>query len=154
MAAAPVAVAKPAYRPTMRLPGDSGNGARIVYSRSRMHVWVVDDVAGDDVVVRDYAVTGRPDWPAPGRYEVFLKTPWTTTLDGTLSFRWFVGFAHGNTTNIGFHDIPTTTSGIPIQVPDQLGEPIGIGGCVRATGRNAQWLYDRTKIGDPVVVLS
>jgi hypothetical protein len=150
---APPAEAKPAYVPTRHLPRDSGHGDRIVYSRHRMHVWVVDAVAGDDQVVRDYAVTGRPDWPAPGRYEVFLKTPWTMTLDATLSFRWFIGFAHGNTTNIGFHDIPTTTSGTPIQSPDELGEPIGIGGCVRATSRNAHWLYERTAIGDRVVVL-
>lgn len=125
-----------------------------MYSRSRMHVWVVDHVRHDDVVVRDYAVTGRPDWPLPGRYSVFVKVPWTTTLDGTLVFRWFVGFAHGNTTTIGFHDIPVTTSGVPIETPSQLGEPLGIGGCVRATTRNAQWLYGRTHLGDQVVVLS
>jgi hypothetical protein len=33
-----------------------------------MHVWIV---SSHDVVVRSYAVTGRPDRPAKGTYRIY-----------------------------------------------------------------------------------
>ena len=47
-----------------------------------------------------------------------------------------VRFAYGVTgARIGFHTIPRTYAGVPIQGEDQLGKAIGAGGCVRQRGQ-------------------
>src|SRR4051812_10335997 len=55
---APTALTAPAV--LFPLPADSGSGRRIVYSQSEMHVWAVNERGH---VVRDWKVSGRPDWP-------------------------------------------------------------------------------------------
>ncbi|MEI7546653.1 MAG: hypothetical protein WCK21_01140 [Actinomycetota bacterium] len=49
-------------------PSWSGEGRRIIYSKSRQHVWAVGD-SGE--LVRDYPVSGRLDQPGPGTYFVY-----------------------------------------------------------------------------------
>jgi len=121
-AAHPVPAAHPA-------PAGSGSGRRIVYQERTMHLWVV---GRDGSVVREYPVTGRPGWPRPGTYHVFSKSPATASPKYGVTFRWMVRFAHGRTLNIGFHDIPRTMgTGRLIQAEEDLGAPVGHGGCVR-----------------------
>lgn len=133
------------------LPAHSGVGRRIVYQESTMHLWVVDV---DGTVLRDYPVTGRPGWPRPGKYAVFSKVPVAASPKYHVTFDWMVRFAHGNELNIGFHDIPRLMgSGVRIQAEDQLGAPIGHGGCVRQRTVDAKWLYAWATVGTPVVVL-
>ena len=133
------------------LPAHSGTGQRIVYQESTMHLWVV---AADGTVLRDYPVTGRPGWPRPGTYHVFSKVPAAASPKYHVVFDWMVRFAHGNELNIGFHDIPRLMgSGVRIQAEDQLGAPIGHGGCVRQRTVDAKWLYSWAAIGTTVVVL-
>ena len=133
------------------LPAHSGVGRRIVYQESTMHLWVVD---ADGTVLRDYPVTGRPGWPRPGAYAVFSKVPVAASPKYHVTFDWMVRFAHGNELNIGFHDIPRLMgSGVKIQAEDELGAPIGHGGCVRQRTVDAKWLYAWATVGTPVVVL-
>jgi len=140
-----------AHRASKALPAGSGAGRRIVYQESTMHLWVVGSDGG---VVRDYPVTGRPGWPRPGAYHVFSKATATASPKYGVTFRWMVRFAHGRTLNIGFHDIPRTMgSGRPIQAEEDLGAPVGHGGCVRQRTADARWLYAWATIGTPVVVL-
>jgi hypothetical protein len=148
--AATIAAAR-AYKPTRKLPADSGTGRRIVYAQHRGHVWVV---GADGLVVRDYPVTGRIGRPSPGSYRVFSKSPTAVNPIAKVRFDLMVRFAHGITgAAIGFHTIPRWYDGRPIQRENQLGQMIGAGGCVRQSKADARWLYRWAKVGDRVVVL-
>jgi lipoprotein-anchoring transpeptidase ErfK/SrfK len=134
------------------VPAGSGSGRRIVYEERTMHLWVLGRGGS---VVRDYPVTGRPGWPRPGTYHVFSKSASTASPKYGVTFRWMVRFAHGKTLNIGFHDIPRTMgTGRPIQAEEDLGAPVGHGGCVRQRTADAQWLYRWATVGTTVVVLA
>jgi lipoprotein-anchoring transpeptidase ErfK/SrfK len=110
-------------------------------------VWLVED---DDYVTLSYAVSGRRGVPKPGNYHVRRKV--NPGYANTLRLPWFVGFAFGSTTDIGFHGIPLTPSGKPIESDSQLGRPLSHG-CVRENQTNARQLWDWAPMGTPVVVL-
>ena len=157
--AVPPALTRPASSSFIRsavrrgtpLPAGSGTGRRIVYQQSAMHLWVV---AADGTVLRDYPVTGRPDWPAVGTYHVFTKEVTAASPKYHVTFDWMVSFAHGHSLPIGFHAIPRWMgSGNAIQSEASLGAPIGHGGCVRQRPSDAKWLYAWAAIGTTVVVL-
>ena len=148
---APVVPAKPAWKPTKPLPAHSGTGRRIVYAERTAHLWIV---GADGTVLRDYKVTGRADRPRPGTYHVFSKSRTTSNPKEKLTFDLMVRFTHGVTgAPIGFHTIPKTYSGHPIQSEKDLGRAIGMGGCVRQSRADAEWLYAWSRVGDTVVVL-
>ena len=145
-----VFTAAPAATSAFPLPANSGVGRRVVYSESRQHVWLVS-AAGE--VVRHYAVTGRADWPRPGNYKVFSKSTFSVSWDGRFYMYWMTRFVKSVHANIGFHSIPKTWAGVPIQKESDLGKPLGIGGCVRLRYYAAKFLYTWAKLGTPVVVL-
>ncbi|MFN8159185.1 MAG: L,D-transpeptidase [Candidatus Nanopelagicales bacterium] len=146
-----VVVSKPAWKPTRPLPAHSGTGRRIVYAERTAHLWIV---GADGTVLRDYKVTGRADRPRPGTYKVFSKSRTTSNPKEKLTFDLMVRFTHGVTgAPIGFHTIPKTYSGHPIQSEKDLGKAIGMGGCVRQSRVDAEWLYAWSRVGDTVVVL-
>jgi lipoprotein-anchoring transpeptidase ErfK/SrfK len=139
------------WRLTRALPARSGTGRRIVYAERSAHLWIV---AADGTVLRDYKVTGRIDRPRPGTYRVWSKSEHTSNPKEKLTFDLMVRFARGYTgAPIGFHTIPRTYSGTPIQSESQLGTAIGRGGCVRQSRVDAAWLYSWVRVGDTVVVL-
>jgi hypothetical protein len=71
-----------------------------------------------------------------------------------LTFDLMVRFAYGVTgARIGFHTIPRYYDGRPIQAERDLGRAIGMGGCVRQSRVDAQWLYAWSRVGDTVVVV-
>jgi hypothetical protein len=85
---------------------------------------------------------------------VFSKSPTAVNPGQKLRFQLMVRFAHGVTgAAIGFHTIPETYQGVPIQKVKDLGKAIGSGGCVRQKRVDARWLYRWVKTGDTVVVL-
>jgi lipoprotein-anchoring transpeptidase ErfK/SrfK len=140
-----------AWRLTRPLPPASGSGRRIVYAERSAHLWVV---GADGTVLRDYKVTGRIDRPRAGTYHVWSKSETTSNPKEKLTFDLMVRFARGYTgAPIGFHTIPRTYSGHPIQSESQLGTPVGRGGCVRQSRIDATWLYSWVRVGDTVVVL-
>ena len=145
----PTPIPKPQYVPLKPLPAHSGTGPRVVYSRHLMHVWLV---ARFNVVIRDFAVTGRPDWPLPGKYHVYSKSRHTSNPHYNLTFNYMTRFAYGRHARIGFHTIPKR-NGHYIQPVSTLGQPLGLGGCVRMTIVNARFIYYWTKIGTRVFVL-
>ena len=149
----PTPVRKPpaprGYVPKIKLPARSGSGLRIVYSRALMHVWLVNRA---NKVLRDFPVTGRPDWPRPGRYRVYSKSLHTSNPHYHLVFDYMTRFAYGRHARIGFHTIPRR-NGHFIQPVSTLGQPLGLGGCVRMATVNARLIYRWAKIGTRVVVL-
>ncbi|HET7901683.1 MAG TPA: L,D-transpeptidase family protein [Candidatus Nanopelagicales bacterium] len=148
---APVVVSRPAWTPTRPLPARSGTGRRIVYAERTAHLWIV---GADGTVLRDYKVTGRADRPRPGTYHVFSKSRTTSNPKEKLRFDLMIRFTHGATgAPIGFHTIPKRDDGTPIQSEKDLGRAIGMGGCVRQSRADAEWLYSWSRVGDTVVVL-
>ena len=143
----PTTVAPPPTVPPHEVLPVSGWGRRVVYSIGRQRMWWVDDV---DAVLRTSRVSGRPDMPATGVFEVYSKTLNATGLDGSRMDR-FVRFAKGpNGWAIGFHDIPEV-DGVPVQSVDQLGEPLSHG-CIRQSDEDAALTWDFLQVGDRVVV--
>ena len=129
------------------VPAESGLGRRIVYEIATQRTWIIGD-RGE--VLDAFRVSGRRGWPRPGTYQVFRKI--NPGSSGSLRLPYFVGFAHGNTTDIGFHGIPLYPSGKPIQSDEQLGQPLSHG-CVRVAQDKAVEIWDFTEIGSTVVVL-
>jgi len=131
-------------------PPGSGEGRRIVYSQSSMHIWLVE---ADGTVAREYPIIGRRGLPKPGAYAVYSKSEQSVSPKYGLTFNWMVRFAYGKELRIGFHDIPVK-DGVPISDETQMGLPLGMGGCVRQTAENAKYLYGWASVGTPVVVLA
>ena len=135
--------------PDTGVPYLSGTGRRVVYSKNRMRVWIVD---GNNVTIRTYRVSGRFGQPDPGTYQVFSRSSYTCNIDHpNICMRFMVRFAHGPLgDNIGFHEIPKK-DGVPIQSDAQLGQALS-GGCVRQATDDALFMWDFAGIGTTVVV--
>jgi len=135
--------------PDTGVPFLSGFGRRVVYSKNRMRVWIVD---GNNVTIRTYRVSGRFGQPDPGTYQVFSRSAFTCNIDHpNICMRFMVRFAHGPLgDNIGFHEIPKR-DGVPIQSDAQLGQALS-GGCVRQATEDAIFMWDFAGIGTTVVV--
>jgi hypothetical protein len=141
---------RPAINPdTGPPPANTGVGKRIVYCNSCQKIWFVDET---DYVVGLYAVSGRRGTPRPGTYHVFRKLEvGHSKAHPNLRLPYFVGFAWGSTTDIGFHGIPLVPDGTPIESDAQLGQPLS-SGCVREHQLVAKVVYDWTPVGTTVVV--
>ena len=137
---------------TWGVPAHSGQGRRIVYKQTEpQHVWLVRK---SGKVARDFPVSGRTDWPNPGHYAVFSKSPrsWNSTFG--VKFRYMVRFTMGNSAAIGFHTIPRSLrTGERVHSPDDLGRALGRGGCPHVKVSNAEFLYAWAHMGTPVIVI-
>lgn len=132
------------------VPGDSGQGRRVVYSNSEQRVWLVDE---DDSVVDSYLVSGKQGVPDPGTYEVYSRSELAYAGHDDITMRYMVRFAHGENLPIGFHSIPNDGTGAPLQSEEQLGE-YHSAGCVRQSVAHAAFLYEWAVEGTAVVVLA
>lgn len=164
--AAPSRPASPAARPSSpaarttaaraeaasALPAGSGTGKRVVVSKSRQRVWLVD-AAG--TVRRSYLVSGMTSQPDPGSYRVFVRQAATSSAVDDSTMKWFVGFTRGKYqgATIGFHDIPRTPDGELEQTRAQLGTPLSAG-CFRQWEDDAEALWAFAPIGTRVVVVA
>ena len=140
--------------PPVQVPANSGEGRRVVYSKTDQRVWLV---TGDQVVERTYLVSGNqsPDLPAPGEYEVFSRSETSFSLaDPDIVWRFMVRFTTGPVgDNIGFHEIPVNrNTGNPVQSEAQLGQALSAG-CIRQATGDAIYLWEWAPIGTRVVVL-
>ena len=133
------------------VPTDSGSGRRVVYDNSEQRVWLVDD---GDRLVSSYLVSGRKGVPAPGTYSVYSRSEWTTSYTGSVRMEHMVRFAIGANQGwpIGFHAIPVTYSGKPIQSESELGQ-FRSAGCVRLAPADASLMWDFAQVETPVIVL-
>lgn len=132
-----------------KLPSGSGHGLRVVFDQSEQRVWLV---AADGDVKRSYLVTGsRYDNLRPGSYRVNAKTRSARTYGGGGTFEYFVKFAQGETSAIGFHAITKLNSGRMVYTSDDLGKA-RTPGCVEALPDDAEALWEFAPIGTPVVV--
>ncbi|HEX2039346.1 MAG TPA: L,D-transpeptidase [Acidimicrobiales bacterium] len=127
------------------VPAESGSGRRVVYSISQQRVWLVDGGRVD----RNYAVSGRRTYPRPGTYRVFSTS--RHTRNGSLRMEYMVRFARGPRWSVGFHSIPVTASGRPIQSEAELGS-FRSSGCVRQSLADAAYLWGWAPVGTAVVV--
>jgi lipoprotein-anchoring transpeptidase ErfK/SrfK len=134
------------------VPKNSGEGRRVVLRLSvPQHVWLV---AKSGEVVRDFPVSGRTDWPLPGTYAVFSKSPQSWNATYGVRFRYMVRFTMGRSAAIGFHTIPRLIStGERVHSPDDLGQALGTGGCPHLKQSDAEFLYSWARMGTPVIAL-
>jgi lipoprotein-anchoring transpeptidase ErfK/SrfK len=148
--AAPTTTVAPAPTtpPDQVLP-PSGTGRRVVFSVGRQRMWWVDEA---DAVLRTSLVSGRPNTPQTGTFQVYSKTLNATGLDGS-KMDYFVRFTKGPAGwAIGFHDIPEM-DGVPVQTVEQLGQPLSHG-CIRQREEDATFTWDFLQVGDTVVVVA
>lgn len=132
------------------VPPDSGTGRRIVYSNSQQRVWIVDDSGS---VFDTYLVSGRQGVPDPGVYEVFSKSEIAYAGHDGITMRYMVRFTYAESgLAIGFHSIPHTAGGEPLQTEEQLGE-FHSAGCVRQSLGHSAALYEWADEGTMVHVL-
>ncbi|HET9443805.1 MAG TPA: L,D-transpeptidase [Acidimicrobiales bacterium] len=143
-APAPVAEAPPAGPP---VPEGSGSGRRVVYSNGAQRIWLVE---ADGSVTRTYLVSGRRNFPRPGTYSVFSRSP--VSRSGSLRLEYMVRWYQSRRLAVGFHAIPTTRSGRPIQTEAELGR-FASRGCVRQSVADAAFLWDWAQIGTPVIAV-
>ena len=123
----------------------------IVYGRGDQMVWLVDV---DGTLFDSYSVSGRATSPRPGRYDVFSKSRYTQSRTGDVFMEYMVRFVKRlPARSIGFHTIPVTRAGTPVQTVDELGQ-FRSSGCVRQRTDKAEQLFDWTPVGTPVVVLA
>jgi lipoprotein-anchoring transpeptidase ErfK/SrfK len=140
---------RPAVNPELGPPPpNTGEGRRIVYCNSCQRVWLVDET---NYLVATFPVSGRRSTPRPGTYHVFRKLESGYSKAHNLRLPYFVGFAWGSTTDIGFHGIPLRSDGSPIESDAQLGQPLS-SGCVRLNQMVAKAVYEWTPEGTTVVV--
>jgi hypothetical protein len=133
------------------LPAASGTGRRVVFDITSQRVWLVEQVAGRDVVLRTYLVSGSlTDNLQPGTYQVYSRSLHAWGVDDSGSMRYMVRFAHGQSAAIGFHDIPVL-DGRRVQTRAQLGSPQSHG-CIRQAAPDARALWRFAPTGTKVVV--
>ena len=133
--------------PEPAVPEASGEGRRIVYSNGSQRVWLVEE---DGTVARTHLVSGRRNFPRAGTYHVFSKSP--TTRSGSLSMQYMVRWYQSTRLAVGFHSIPTTRRGRPIQSESQLGT-FRSRGCVRQRVADAAFVWEWAPVGTTVVVV-
>lgn len=132
------------------VPANSGTGRRVVYSKQKMRVWIIE---ADGTVVRSYRVSGRFAQPTQGTYSVFSRSAFTChNGNAHVCMRYMVRFTRGPSgDNIGFHEIPRR-DGVPMQKDSQLGQALSAG-CVRQSTADAQFMWAWAYIGTKVVVI-
>lgn len=144
----PITAAPPPTSPPAEALPESGAGRRVVFSVARQRMWWVDEAG---TVLRTSLVSGRPDTPATGTFQVYSRTLHATGLDGSR-MDYFVRFSKGpNGWAIGFHDIPVK-DGAAVQTDEQLGQPLSHG-CIRQSEEDALFTWDFLQVGDTVVVV-
>jgi len=132
------------------LPGSSGTGKRVVFSKSAQRVWLVS-AKGDPLTT--YLVSGSvTDNLRPGEYHVYSRSRWAVGVDDSGVMQYFVRFAHGPKAAIGFHSIPSKL-GHPLQKVSQLGTPQSHG-CIRQKLSDAERMWNFAQDGTAVVVLA
>lgn len=131
------------------VPAGSGTGRRIVYSNTAQRVWLV---AGDGTVESTYAVSGRRNVPRAGTYSVFSKSRVAYAGHDGITMRNMVRFTRGSRLAIGFHAIPRSAGGRPLQREADLGG-YRSAGCIRQADRDSERLWDFAPVGTKVVVI-
>lgn len=132
------------------LPSGSGHGRRVVYDISAQRVWLVD---GRGHVERTYPVSGPRDESKldPGTYDVYSRSRDAVSFNHKETMNYMVRFASGDSSPIGFHDVPAFHDGSLVQTRAQLGTPLSAG-CVRQWITDARALWRFAPVGTDVVV--
>jgi lipoprotein-anchoring transpeptidase ErfK/SrfK len=130
------------------VPAGTGAGRRVVYDNLGQRLWLV---AEDGLVERTYPVSGRYRDPGPGIYYVYAWQRYAEAGHDGITMEYFVAFNPAGV-GYGFHTIPVTASGVPLQGESELGQ-FRSAGCVRQRREDAIYLWNWSRYGDPVVVI-
>lgn len=123
----------------------------VIYGRGDQMVWLVES---DGSLFDSYPVSGRATWPVPGRYKVLSKSLRSSSVSGHVSMEHMVRFVQPpGLAATGFHSIPVTWAGTPIQTEAELGQ-FRSAGCVRQANDKAEQMYAWAPLGTPVIVLA
>ncbi|MFB6843681.1 hypothetical protein ACFCXS_02210 [Streptomyces sp. NPDC056373] len=128
------------------LPGDSGKGARVVYSLRGDRVWLV---AGDEAISRTFEVDPSAVDPAPGTYAVTSRSNSATGSDG-IQVEHVVRFAGVDGVVIGF-SAAVDESGTP--APAVTPAPNVRTGGIRESRLDGDAMWTFATIGRTVVVV-
>jgi len=153
LASPPAPAVSPRVHNAPGVPANSSTGRRAVYSNSMQRVWIIEEDTGEDIVVDTYAVSGKRGVPAPGVYSVQRRLNPGYSTESNVSLPYFVGFAWGTDTDIGFHAIPIDRNGNEIQSESELGQ-FRSAGCVRQARSDALIMWNFAHTGTKVVVLA
>ncbi|GAA2397406.1 hypothetical protein [Streptomyces coeruleofuscus] len=123
------------------LPGDSGVGARVVYSLGGDRVWLVGE---DETVTRTFAVHPSAVDPAPGNYLVTSRSNAITGSDG-VPVEHVVRFTSVNGVVIGFSAAVADPTAAP--APN-----VRTGG-IRESREDGEAMWTFATIGRKVVVV-
>ncbi len=131
-------------------PAASETGKKhIVYDVEDQRVWMVE---ADGSVTDHYPVSGKEGTPSEGRYKVFSKSEDALSYEEGITMRHMVRFTRTEEgANIGFHSIPVTEDGTPLQGTSQLGT-YQSAGCIRQRNDKAEQLYGWAPWGTVVLV--
>ena len=133
------------------LPANSGRGRRVVFDISGQRVWLVGDGGN---AFDTYLVSGSTSNNLkPGRYRVFSRSRHAVGFDQHSTMEYFVRFARGENSNIGFHDVPVDSNGKRVQSVDELGTPRSAG-CIRQKRADAKRMWRFADTGTRVVVVA
>lgn len=136
---------------TLVPPARSGSGRRVVFDQSDQRVWLVK---ANGQVQRTYLVSGSKfDQLKPGQYEVYSTSRHATSYKGGSTMQYMVRFTRGATAAIGFHDIPRSADGSPVQTREQLGTRLS-DGCIRQARPDAVALWEFAPVGTKIVVVA
>ena len=116
---------------------------------SAQRVWLIRESGA--VAVTYLVSASRFNNLRPGRYAVYSRSRHATSFNLTSTMNYMVRFAHGRNAAIGFHDIPKTPQGRPLQTWQELGTPQSAG-CVRQRRADAKKMWEFASLGTPVAV--
>lgn len=134
------------------VPGGSGSGRRIIYSRAHQRAWAVE---ADGHVVRSWLVSGSVhNNERPGTHHVYSKSRYAGAYTGApVTLPYMIRYyrtPRGN--HIGFHAIPYRSDGSRIMSVWELGTPRSAG-CTRQADQDAYFLWNWAPVGTKVIVL-
>lgn len=133
------------------LPPDSGSGKRLVYSRAGQRIWAVDE---NGQIIRSWLVSGsKYNNETPGTHTIYSKSEESTAWNGKATLPLMVRWLRTDIGHIGMHSIPIRKSDNQLyQTEAELGQRLS-GGCQRQAPADAQFVWEWTEIGTPVVVV-
>ncbi|CAL9542307.1 hypothetical protein [Streptomyces sp. NPDC015242] len=133
--------APPARTDPAALPGESGEGARVVYSLRRDRVWLV---GANGKVARTFEVDPSAVDPAPGRYAVTSRSNSVTGSDG-VPVEHVVRFTSVDGIVVGFSSAVDETRAAP--------DPRVRTGGIRQSRADGDVMWTFATIGRTVVVV-
>ncbi|MGV1003889.1 MAG: L,D-transpeptidase [Candidatus Nanopelagicales bacterium] len=137
--------------PRLALPGKSGEGRRIVWSKSANLIWLV---TASEKVSASFAIADNDRKTPLGTYEIHRRNASATSLSGA-KLAYFLGFYRrpGHTAWIALHAIPTRGNRRDIKLKALGTESYTTPGCIYESLADAKLTWKFATPGTKVVVV-